>query len=229
MERIKDTVAEVLMAILPVSLVVYVLIIALNIPRQALIQFTGGLVFVVIGFVLFLLGAQIGLLPFGETVGAALPRTNRIGLVLLLGFLLGLVITVAEPDVRVLASQVDAVSGNAISQSLMIISVGLGVAIFVAVALIRIVYNIPIRYLLLGGYTLVLILAYFVPPHFLSVSFDAGGVTTGPITVPFILSLGVGVVNVLGTKRASSEGFGMVALASIGPVLAIMVLGVIFG
>ncbi len=229
MEKIRDTFAEVLLAILPVSLVVYILILVLDIPREALVRFSGGLVFVVLGFVLFLLGAQIGLLPFGEIVGAALPKTNRISLVLVFGFLLGLVITVAEPDVRVLASQVDMASAGSIPQSLMVLCVGIGVALFVALALVRIIYNIPIRNLLLGSYLVVLMLAFFVPPQFFSVSFDAGGVTTGPITVPFILSLGVGVVNVLGSRRASSEGFGMVALASVGPVLAIMILGVIFG
>jgi hypothetical protein len=229
MEQIRETFQEVLMAILPVSIVVYILILALNIPRDFLIQFTGGLIFVIAGFILFLLGARIGLLPFGEMVGAALPRTNKLSLILIFGFILGLFVTIAEPDVRVLASQVDLASGGEIPRQILIFAVGLGVALFVSLAMLRIVYGIPIIYLLLGGYILIALLALFVPEHFFSVSFDAGGVTTGPITVPFILSLGVGVVNVLGTRRASSEGFGMVALASIGPVLAIMILGVIYG
>jgi hypothetical protein len=229
MEQIRETFQEVLMAILPVSIVVYILILALNIPRDFLIQFTGGLIFVIAGFILFLLGARIGLLPFGEMVGAALPRTNKLSLILIFGFILGLFVTIAEPDVRVLASQVDLASGGEIPRQILIFAVGLGVAFFVSLAMLRIVYGIPIIYLLLGGYILIALLALFVPEHFFSVSFDAGGVTTGPITVPFILSLGVGVVNVLGTRRASSEGFGMVALASIGPVLAIMILGVIYG
>ncbi|PAM96551.1 hypothetical protein B4N84_01705, partial [Flavobacterium sp. IR1] len=116
-----------------------------------------------------------------------------------------------------------------VSSNILIYTVALGVAIFVGLAMLRIVLNIPITYLLIGGYGLAFSLAAFTPAHFVPISFDAGGVTTGPMTVPFILALGVGVASVLRGKSASSDGFGLVALASIGPILAVLVLGVIYG
>src|SRR5690606_1516532 len=112
---------------------------------------------------------------------------------------------------------------------ILILSVALGLAIFVALAMVRTIYSIPIHYLLIGGYIAVFALSMFVPDAFVSISFDAGGVTTGPMAVPFILALGVGVASVLRTNSSSaSEGFGLIGLASIGPVLAIMILGVLF-
>jgi hypothetical protein len=136
---------------------------------------------------------------------------------------------VAEPDVRVLAMQVDRVSNGEISKNFLIYTVAAGVAFFVGLAMLRIILSIPISYLLVASYGLVFLLAAFTPAHFLPVSFDAGGVTTGPMTVPFILALGVGVASVLGGKTASADGFGLVALASIGPILAVMLLGLFYG
>jgi hypothetical protein len=182
-----------------------------------------------IGLILFLLGVHIGLLPIGEMIGSALPKMGKAWLVVFWGFLLGFVATVAEPDVRVLALQVDQVANGAISRNLLIYTVALGVAIFVGLAMLRILLKIPITYLLVGGYGLIFLLAAFTPAHFVPISFDAGGVTTGPMTVPFILALGVGVASVLRGKSASTDGFGLVALASIGPILAVLVLGVVYG
>jgi hypothetical protein len=142
---------------------------------------------------------------------------------------LGFVVTVAEPDVQVLALQVDTVSGGTISKKLIVASIALGVGIFVALALLRIFLRIPIAYLLGVGYVIVFILALFAPPEFVAVSFDAGGVTTGPMTVPFILALGIGVASVSGGhKRNENNSFGLIALASLGPVLAVLVMGIIF-
>ena len=230
MQNIKDTVYEVIFAVLPVAAVVFILQFTLIwLPMEVFLQFLVGLIMVTAGLILFLVGVHLGLLPIGEMIGSALPNTGKASLVVLFGFLMGFVVTVAEPDVRVLATQIDLVSQGEISKNLLIFVVALGVAIFVGLAMLRIILNIPITYILIIGYGLVFVLAAFTPPHFIPISFDAGGVTTGPMTVPFILALGVGVARVLGGQSASADGFGLVALASIGPVLAVMLLGVIFG
>lgn len=230
MQNIKDTVLEVIYAIIPLSLVVILLqFTVIGMPLETFLQFIIGVILVSIGLILFLLGVHIGLLPVGEMIGSALPRMGKAWLVVFFGFLLGFVATVAEPDVRVLAIQVDLVSDGIVSSNILIYTVALGVAIFVGLAMLRILLNIPITYLLVGGYGLVFLLAAFTPSHFIPISFDAGGVTTGPMTVPFILALGVGVASVLRGKSASTDGFGLVALASIGPILAVLVLGVIYG
>ncbi|WP_216827639.1 DUF1538 domain-containing protein [Alkalihalobacterium elongatum] len=230
MQDIRDTVKEVVYAILPITLVIVVLQFTLIwLPMEVFFQFLAGVVMVSLGLMLFLLGVHIGLLPVGEMVGSALPKTKKIGLILFFGFLLGFVVTVAEPDVRVLALQIDQVSNGEISRNILVYSVALGVGIFVALAMLRIVFNFSIKWLLLGGYGLVFLLAAFTPAHFIPISFDAGGVTTGPMTVPFILALGVGVASVLRGKTSSSDSFGLVALASIGPILAVLLLGVIYG
>lgn len=230
MQSIKDTIHEVIFAVLPVTVVVFILQFTLIwLPMEVFLQFLVGLVMVTVGLILFLVGVHLGLLPIGEMIGSALPNTGKASLVILFGFLMGFVVTVAEPDVRVLATQIDLVSQGEISKNLLIFVVALGVAIFVGLAMLRIILNIPIHYILIIGYGLIFILAAFTPPHFVPISFDAGGVTTGPMTVPFILALGVGVARVLGGQSASADGFGLVALASIGPVLAVMLLGVIFG
>ena len=230
MQNMKDTVEEVVYAIIPLSFVVILLqFTIIGMPTEIFLQFIVGTIMVSVGLILFLLGVHIGLLPVGEMIGSSLPKMGKAWLVVFFGFVLGFVATVAEPDVRVLAIQVDLVSDGIITSSLLIYTVALGVAIFVGLAMFRILFKIPITYLLVGGYGLVFLLAAFTPPNFVPISFDAGGVTTGPMTVPFILALGVGVASVLRGKSASTDGFGLVALASIGPILAVLVLGVVYG
>ncbi|MCW3491169.1 DUF1538 domain-containing protein [Dethiobacter alkaliphilus] len=230
MQTVNETVKEVLFAVLPITVVVIILQFTLIwLPLAAFIQFMVGVIMVTAGLILFLLGVQLGMLPVGEHIGAALPSTGKVWLVVFFGLLLGFVVTVAEPDVRVLATQVDLVSAGAVSKNMLIYTVALGVAIFVGLAMLRTFLGIPLQYLLVGGYLVVFALAAFTPAHFVPISFDAGGVTTGPMTVPFILALGVGVASVLRGKSASSDGFGLVALASIGPILAVLLLGVFYG
>ncbi|PSL36409.1 uncharacterized protein DUF1538 [Planomicrobium soli] len=229
MENVKDTFKEVASAILPVTIVVIILQVALiRLPLEALLQFLIGVAFVSIGFFLFLLGVTAGLLPVGEMIGKKLPKTKKSWLIIGTGFLLGIAVTVAEPDVRVLATQIDEVSGGTISSNILILSVAFGLAIFVALAMVRTIFRIPIHYMLIGGYILVFLISMLVPEAFVAISFDAGGVTTGPMAVPFILALGVGVASVLRNGSSDSEGFGLIGLASIGPVLAVMILGVLF-
>lgn len=230
MNNIKDTIREVILSIIPITIIITILQFTLIwLPMEVFIQFLIGAFMVGVGLILFLLGVNIGLQPVGELIGSALSKTKKVWMIVLFGFILGLVATIAEPDVRVLGTQVDNVSDGAIPQSILILSVALGVGIFIGLAMLRIILNINIVYILIVGYLIAFILAAFTPAVFVPISFDSGGVTTGPLTVPFILALGVGVASVIRGKSSSSDGFGLVALASIGPIISVLLLGVIYG
>jgi hypothetical protein len=231
MQTVKDTIREVIYAVMPITILVLLLQFTLIwLPFESLIQFLIGVVFVSGGLILFLLGVHIGLLPVGEMIGSALPKTGKVWLIIVFSFVLGFAVTVAEPDVHVLSQYVDEVSGGEIGKWQLILPVALGLGIFVAMSMVRIIFNISIKWVLLGGYALVMILAFssWVPDTFIPISFDAGGVTTGPMAVPFILAFGVGVATVLRTDDKAADGFGLVALASIGPLLAVLILGIAF-
>lgn len=232
MQNVRDTVTEVIYAILPITIVVFILqFTVIWLPWNSLVQFVIGVIFVSGGLILFLLGVHIGLLPIGEMIGSATPKTGKVWFVLLIAFLLGFAVTVAEPDVRVLANYVDTVSDGAIPRFILVYTVALGLGIFLILAMARIIYSIPITWILSAGYGLIFLMLALpqTPAIFVPISFDAGGVTTGPMAVPFILAFGIGVVSVLGGRTASNDGFGLVALASIGPVLAVIILGMIYG
>ncbi|NSW85099.1 MAG: DUF1538 domain-containing protein [Syntrophobacteraceae bacterium] len=230
MKGYRENLSEALQAVLPITLVVMILQFSMvSMPAVVFIRFLLGALMVMAGLSLFLHGVKTGLLPLGELVGAEMPKRASFAFMLLLAFILGFVVTVAEPDVRVLAHQVDVVSGGEINRNILILTVALGVGFFVALAMLRIIVGIPIAYLLAGGYVLVIILSFFTHPDFVPIAFDAGGVTTGPVTVPFILALGVGTASVLGGRSSITDGFGLVGLASIGPVIGVMILGVVFG
>jgi hypothetical protein len=225
-----DNLTESVLAVLPITLVVLLMqIFLLSMPWVSVARFLIGAVMVLAGLFLFLQGVKIGLLPMGEAVGAELPKHGSLLFLLFFAFILGFAVTVAEPDVRVLAHQVDYISEGLIGRNLLIFTVALGVASFVALAMLRIVLAIPIAWLLAGGYLLILALSFVTPPSFVPIAFDAGGVTTGPVTVPFILALGLGTVAVMGGRSSFSDGFGLVGLASIGPVIGVMLLGLIYG
>ena len=230
MDNIKETIKEVILSILPITVIITILQFTLIwLPMEVFIQFLIGALMVGVGLILFLIGVNVGLQPVGELIGSALSKTKKVWMIVLFGFILGVVVTIAEPDVRVLGTQVDSVSGGAIPQSILILSVALGVGIFVGLAMLRIILNVNIVYLLIVGYAIAFVLAAFTPPTFVPISFDSGGVTTGPLTVPFILALGVGVATVIRGKTSTSDGFGLVALASIGPIISVLLLGVIYG
>jgi hypothetical protein len=227
--NVKEVVIEVVYAVIPIAVIVTILQFTLgNLPVEVFVNFIAGTVMIMLGLIFFLLGVKIGFLPVGELVGSSMVSKGKLWIMLLFGFVIGFVVTVAEPDVQVLAQQVDSVSGGTVDKSFIVAVVALGVGIFVALALLRIFLRIPITYLLIGGYALVFILSLITSPEFLPVSFDAGGVTTGPMTVPFILALGVGVSSVAGKKGPSGDSFGLVGLASIGPILAILLMGVFY-
>ncbi len=232
MQTVQDTIWEVVYAILPITILVLILQYTLIwLPFESVLQFLIGVVFVSIGLVLFLIGVHIGLLPVGEMIGSALPKTGKVWMVIIFSFVLGFAVTVAEPDVHVLSGYVDQVSGGAIGKWTLIFPVAIGLGIFVALSMARIILKISIKWILIAGYIIVFALALspWIPEEFIPISFDAGGVTTGPMAVPFILAFGVGVASVLRSDDKSADGLGLVALASIGPLIAVLLLGMFYG
>lgn len=230
MKEIKRTVLEVIQAVLPITLTVVVLqLFFIKTPANLVFQLLIGACMVIVGMALFLLGVKIGLLPMGEAIGAELPKRGSLLYVIAIVFLVGFAVTVAEPDVIVLTNQIDVVSEGSISGNLLVYVIAIGIGFFVATAIVRIILGIPIAYLLAAGYVIILVLSFFTPADFVPVAFDAGGVTTGPMAVPIILALGIGFSSVLAGKSALSDGFGLIGLASIGPVIGVMLMGVILG
>ncbi|SEN46486.1 Protein of unknown function [Amphibacillus marinus] len=230
METFKETFFEVLRSILPLTLLIVILQFTLVfLPMEIFWRFIFGAVIASLGIFLFLVGVQVGLTPVGELIGAALSKTKKIKLILFFGFLLGFAVTIAEPGVQVLSNQVEFVSGGDVPAITLVLAVAFGVGVFVSLAIARIIFNVPLLMLLGIGYCVIFVLAMFTPPTFVPISLDAGGATTGPMTVPFILALGVGVSSVLRGKSNSGDSFGLVALASIGPVITVLLLGVLYG
>ncbi len=219
---------EVVAAIMPLVIVVAVLQFAfIKMPADLFLKFIIGAVMVIAGMVLFLLGVELGIMPMGKALGADLPRRGSLPLIIVISFLIGFAATVAEPDVIVLTRQVDMVSGGAISKNVLVYVIAVGVAFFIALAMVRILFNVRIAYLMAAGYIIIIVLSFFTPANFVPVAFDSGGVTTGPMTVPIILALGLGFSSVLAGRSALSDGFGLIGLASIGPVIGVMVMGMV--
>lgn len=229
LSRIKNIVKETILTIGPIILIVSILQFTLvKMPWEIFIRFLIGSVLVMAGLSILLKGLKIGLLPVGEMIGSALSRKGSVTLLLLLGFLIGFAVTIAEPDVLVLSSHVDMVSNGQIDKAILITMIGIGVGLFILISFLRIILSVPIAYILLGGYIIILILSFFTSKNFIPIGFDAGGVTTGPITVPFIIALGIGFTSVLAGKSTASESFGLIGLASIGPIIMVLILGVIY-
>ncbi len=214
---------EALSSVLPVAAIVALLcFVAIPISAGTFLSFLTGTALLVIGMGLFSLGAETSMEKMGEYVGVQMTRSKKIFHIILLSFLVGVMITVSEPDLSVLADQV-----SSVDRYLLICAVGLGVGIFLVLAMLRIVFGIKLSYLLLISYAIVFALLPFVPTNFIPLAFDSGGVTTGPMTVPFIMALGVGAASIRSDKNAEADAFGLVALSSVGPILAVMLIGVI--
>ena len=209
---------------LPITAVVFILCFTVvPVPTDILMAFVVGAALLIVGMGFFTLGTDLAMTPIGELVGSAITKSRKLWFIALVSFVVGVIITVAEPDLQVLAEQVPNIPNLAI-----ILAVALGVGIFLVVAMLRIVFKIPLRLLLLAFYAAVFLLAAFVPKEFLAVAFDSGGVTTGPMTVPFIMALGVGAAAIRTDRNAEQDSFGLVALCSVGPILAVLLLGLIF-
>jgi hypothetical protein len=229
-QRIFEILKEVLQGMLPILVVVVILnFTVIHMPGSLLLQFLFGITCAIGGMTMFLLGVDIGLIPLGEITGSKLPGLRSIYLIAAVVFLIGFAVTITEPDVVVLSHQIDSVSQTAIPKFALIYVIGIGIGVFTAAAILRIVLNIRITYFLAAGYVVVLLLSLFTPPAYVPIAFDAGGVTTGPMTVPVILALGIGFSSVFARQRSLQDGFGLIGLASIGPIIGVMLMGLING
>ena len=216
------------MSALPVTLIVYILALTplVDLSVVELVTFSIGALLLILGIGLFNLGADLAMTPMGSHVGAGLSKQKRLWLLLAVCFVLGMLITIAEPDLQVLAKQVSAVMNDTV----LVYAVGVGVGAFLIVAILRIVFRVKLGSILMLFYMLMFALGLMLVvsgnENLLPLGFDSGGVTTGPITVPFIMALGVGISNVLGDRHSKENSFGLVSLCSVGPILAVLVLGI---
>ena len=216
-----EKIRESLVSVLPIIAIVTVLCLFL-VPMQPnlLLTFLIGALMIVVGLGLFSLGAERSMTIIGNKIGTALTKIGKLPVILLVAFALGVAVTVAEPDLQVLADTVPN-----IDKTVLLLAVGIGVGIFMVVCMLRILYGINLRWVLLGCYVVIFALAAFTDRDFLCIAFDSGGVTTGPMTVPFILALGVGISHVRSDRQAEADSFGLVSLCSIGPILSVLLLG----
>ncbi len=221
---IQEKLKEAVSSVLPITLIVFALcLFFVPVSSGLLLSFWIGTAMIILGMGLFTLGADWSMTQIGNHIGAKMTATRKLWVILSLSFVLGVAITVAEPDLQVLATYVPD-----IDTAILIATVSIGVALFLMVSMLRILFGVPLKWLLLLFYILVFVLAFLSQPDFLSVAFDSGGVTTGPMTVPFIMAMGVGVASIRSDERAKSDSFGLIALCSIGPILAVLILGFLY-
>ncbi len=222
--QMKEKMAESVASVLPITLIVFILcMLFVPVDSGLMLSFLLGAVMIIVGMGLFTIGSDLSMTQIGNHIGAKMTKTRKLWLILILSFILGVAITVAEPDLTVLATNTPA-----IDTGVLIIVVSVGVGFFLMLSMLRILLGIPLKWLLIVFYALVFLLAAFSEKDFLAVAFDSGGVTTGPMTVPFIMALGVGVASIRSDENAKTDGFGLVALCSIGPILAVLILGFIY-
>lgn len=221
---LKEKVYESIASVMPITVIVLLLSISISpMSSGALILFLFGAVLLILGMGFFTLGVDMSMIPMGEGIGVVMSKSKKITISLAVCFLLGILITVAEPDLQVLAEQVPAIPNLTL-----IITVAVGVGIFLVLAEIRMLFKIPLAYALVFFYSIIFLLALFAPQDFIPVSFDSGGVTTGPITVPFIMALGIGMASVRSDKNSNSDSFGLIAMCSMGPILSVLLLGIFY-
>lgn len=222
--KLKKKLVEALQAVLPIVGIVLLLSFSIApITPSILLCFLIGAVLLIIGMMFFTLGAEMAMTPMGERLGTGMTKSKNIWIIIGFSFVLGFIITISEPDLQVLAQQVPS-----IPNATLILAVALGVGIFLVIAFLRMLFGIALPPLLVIFYLIVFCLVFMVPESFRAVAFDSGGVTTGPMTVPFIMALGIGISSIRNDHHAADDSFGLVALCSIGPILAVLVLGMIY-
>ena len=220
LEKLREAAASVL----PISLIVLAICFVLvPVDTGLMLSFVLATAMLILGMGLFTLGAEMSMSKIGNYMGAKLTKSRRLGLILIVSFLLGVAITVAEPDLQVLAANVPE-----IDKTVLILTVSVGVGIFLMLCMVRILFGISLRLLLIMFYVLVFLAAFLSDQGILAVAFDSGGVTTGPMTVPFIMALGVGVASIRSDENAKADSFGLVGLCSIGPIASVLLLGAIY-
>ncbi len=223
---LRQRLPEVLKAIAPlIGLGCVLQVVVVHAPLALFLQFLAGSVFVVAGMLLLLAGVDMGILPMGRFIGAELPKKRSLWLIVAVAFAMGFATTVAEPDVLVLSDQAASASRGALRAQPLTYVIAAGVGLFASIALLRIVHGFSMRWLLAITYSLMLVLTLLAPPDFVSLAYDAGSVTTGVLTSPVLLALALGLSSVLAGRSAISDGFGLLGLGSIGPILSVLLLG----
>ncbi len=226
---IEYTFLEVLRAIAPLTVLFIVsMVFLLETTREQIIRVIVGLLFVLIGLTLFLQGVYTGLMPVGEKIGIVLSNLSYSWMLIPLGFVLGFVVIMAEPAVRVLNYEVEKGVGGYITQNTMLITLCIGVGISVALAMARVLYGIPLMFLLVPGYILAFILTKFCSSTFVAIAFDSGGAATGPMTVTFILTMALGVTSNIEGRDPLLDGFGLISLVALAPIITVLLLGTLY-
>lgn len=222
--KFKEKLNETLKAVFPILLIVLFLCFTIApIPPSILMTFLIGAALLIVGMLFFNVGVELSMTPMGERTGTIITKSKNLFLIIAISFIMGFIITISEPDLQVLAEQVPSIPNLTL-----ILAVALGVAVFLVIAILRMLFSIALAHLLVFFYIIIFVLAAFVPADFLAVSFDSGGVTTGPMTVPFIMAFGIGIAAIRNDKHAEDDSFGLVSMCSIGPILAVLILGMIY-
>ena len=225
MKVLAHQIKDVLYAVLPIIFIVIILHFTLApLDMMSLSRFLIGSVMIVMGLSIFLIGVEIGITPIGKLMGSAMTKSGKIWIVGLAGIILGFIISIAEPDLHILAGQVALVTGGVVTKWSLVIIVSMGISVMLSIGLVRILYNFPLYKLLFIMYSVILVLSFFTSREFLAIAFDASGATTGALTVPFVLALAVGVsILKKDTKANEKDSFGLVAIASGGAIIAVLI------
>ncbi len=223
----RKVLTEVLLAIGPLILFfIFFQMVYLKLPRHYVVNLFKGIVLAVAGLTLFLQGVHVGFLPVGSEMGEIMTGFERLWILIPVGFVLGVAATIAEPAVRILCYNVEKASAGSLGEMFMLITLSLGVGIFVGLGMGKIIYGISIYYILVPGYILALIMMKLCEQSFISIAFDAGGVATGPMTVTFVLAIALGLAEAMEGRSALQDGFGLIALVALAPILSVMTVGV---
>ncbi len=217
--------SESLTSVFPIAVVVAVLALTIT-PMEpgTFLMFLLGVVCLILGLATFTMGAEMSMQPLGNKIGSYLSKSGKLWLIAFISFVIGVVVTLSEPDLQILANQV-----TEVPNLVLILTISFGVGLFLVIAMMRIIFHISLSYLLMGFYVIAFLLCFFITPDFWSLAFDSGGVTTGPMTVPFIMAIGAGVSSIRSAGEGHDDSFGLVALCSIGPILSVLILGICFG
>ncbi len=220
---------EVASALLPlVAVFIIFQLFFLHLPRERVVQILFGVAITFVGLSLFLQGVNVGFLPTGASIGQQFGQLSNSWIIIPIGIALGFVITIAEPAVRVLNYEVEDVSGGYVPQKVMLYTICVGVSLAIGIAMVKILYGIPLLYIVIPGYLLGLILILRSSPTFISVAFDSGSVATGPLTVTFMMAMTVGIASGIDGRDPLLDGFGMISLVALAPILSVLILGVLF-
>ncbi|MCL2319172.1 MAG: DUF1538 domain-containing protein [Treponema sp.] len=222
---LKEKIMEAFSSVLPITLIVLAASVILTpMPPGTMLMFMAGAALLILGMGFFTLGVDMAMIPMGEGIGAQLTKSSSLALILIISFAMGIIITIAEPDLIVLAQQVS----STIPFWHLILTVGIGVGVFLVIAVLRTLFKIRLSVLLIVSYLVTFGIAYFAPGFFVPIAFEAGGIATGPILVPFIMAIGLGLASVRSDKDSLDDSFGLVALILIGPIITMLLLGIFY-